>query len=82
MSPALLNDEAAHTNGHSNSVKKPHQDGFGTRAIHVGSDPNPVTGAVIPSISLSTTYKQDAIGVHKVRPHGHHLKHNTHENIS
>jgi cystathionine gamma-lyase len=42
-------------------------DGFGTRAIHVGSDPDPSTGAVIPAISLSTTYKQDGVGKHKVR---------------
>ncbi|KIJ91857.1 hypothetical protein K443DRAFT_685698, partial [Laccaria amethystina LaAM-08-1] len=40
-------------------------DGFGTRAIHVGSEPNVETGAVIPPISLSTTYKQEAVGVHK-----------------
>jgi cystathionine beta-lyase/cystathionine gamma-synthase len=41
--------------------------GFGTRAIHAGQDPDPNTGAVIPPISLSTTYKQSAIGVHKVK---------------
>ena len=44
-----------------------HVDGFGTRAIHVGSEPNAETGAVIPPISLSTTYKQDGVGNHKVR---------------
>lgn len=37
---------------------------FATRAIHVGQDPDPVTGAVIPSISLATTFKQSAAGVH------------------
>ncbi|KDR67321.1 hypothetical protein GALMADRAFT_258482 [Galerina marginata CBS 339.88] len=52
----------AHANG---STLKKHQDGFGTRAIHVGSEPNAETGAVIPSISLSTTYKQSAVGVHQ-----------------
>lgn len=41
-------------------------DGFGTRAVHVGSDANEETGAVIPPISLSTTYKQSSIGIHKV----------------
>ncbi|THH23255.1 hypothetical protein EUX98_g7924 [Antrodiella citrinella] len=69
MAPAtvIYNANSHHTNGTNgaHSVRKPHSDGFGTRAIHVGSDPNPATGAVIPSISLSTTYKQDAIGVHK-----------------
>ncbi|GJE86713.1 cystathionine gamma-lyase [Phanerochaete sordida] len=63
MSPALLHGEH-HTNGHANGVKKP-VDGFGTRAIHVGSEPNAETGAVIPAISLATTYRQEAIGVHK-----------------
>ncbi|KAG7091862.1 hypothetical protein E1B28_008263 [Marasmius oreades] len=55
------------TNGHANGVhKSPHVvDGFATRAIHVGSEPNPETGAVIPPISLSTTYAQDGVGVHK-----------------
>jgi hypothetical protein len=49
-----------------NGIKKPEQDGFGTRAVHVGSDPDPSTGAVIPAISLSTTYKQNGVGNHKV----------------
>ncbi|GJJ10138.1 hypothetical protein Clacol_004364 [Clathrus columnatus] len=40
-------------------------DGFSTRAIHIGSEPSQETNAVIPSISLSTTYKQDGIGNHK-----------------
>ncbi|KAF4616442.1 hypothetical protein D9613_008227 [Agrocybe pediades] len=56
-------------NGVNGTAKKSqhHEEahGFGTRAIHVGSEADPQTGAVIPSISLSTTYKQDAIGVHK-----------------
>ncbi|TCD64029.1 hypothetical protein EIP91_004663 [Steccherinum ochraceum] len=67
MSPAPVhaNTTAHLTNGHTNGVKKPRVDSFGTLAVHAGSDPNPVTGAVIPAISLSTTYKQDAIGVHK-----------------
>ncbi|KAL0092222.1 Cys/Met metabolism PLP-dependent enzyme-domain-containing protein [Phycomyces blakesleeanus] len=38
--------------------------GFGTRAIHAGQEPDPVTQAVIPPISLSTTFKQSAAGVH------------------
>ena len=51
---------------HTNGIKK-HIDGFGTRAVHVGSETNEETGAVIPPISLSTTYKQSSIGVHKVK---------------
>ncbi|KAH9835118.1 Cys/Met metabolism PLP-dependent enzyme-domain-containing protein [Rhodofomes roseus] len=64
MSPVAVNGK---TNGlhASNGVAKSHPDGFGTRAIHVGSEPNPETGAVIPAISLSTTYKQDGVGNHK-----------------
>ncbi|EIN09373.1 hypothetical protein PUNSTDRAFT_126308 [Punctularia strigosozonata HHB-11173 SS5] len=63
MSPALI-DGADHPNGLSNGKHKPALDGFGTRAIHVGSEPDPSTGAVIPPLSLSTTYKQSAVGVH------------------
>ncbi|KAG1453868.1 hypothetical protein G6F56_007464 [Rhizopus delemar] len=38
--------------------------GFGTRAVHAAQHPDPTTGAVIPPLSLSTTYKQSAAGVH------------------
>ncbi|KAF5383286.1 hypothetical protein D9615_004800 [Tricholomella constricta] len=62
MSPSVA--EVANGTTPTNAVKKPSL-GFGTRAIHVGSAPSKETGAVIPAISLSTTYKQDAIGVHK-----------------
>ena len=67
MSPAidLFLPSGVQSNGYLPRLKKP-VDGFGTRVIHVGSEPNPETGAVIPPISLSTTYKQDAVGVHKV----------------
>ncbi|KAK9480601.1 Cys/Met metabolism PLP-dependent enzyme-domain-containing protein [Lipomyces japonicus] len=36
---------------------------FATRAVHAGASPDPVTGAVISPISLSTTYKQAAPAV-------------------
>ncbi len=39
--------------------------GFATRAIHVGQEPDPTTGAVIPPIHLSSTYAQDAPGKHR-----------------
>ena len=35
---------------------------FGTLAVHAGSPHDPVTGAVIESISLSTTFAQTAVG--------------------
>jgi cystathionine beta-lyase/cystathionine gamma-synthase len=42
-----------------------HRDGFTTRAIHVGQDPDPVTGAVIVPIYQTSTYAQSEVGVHK-----------------
>ena len=36
--------------------------GFNTRAIHAGQDADPATGAVIPPLHLTTTYKQDGVG--------------------
>jgi cystathionine gamma-synthase len=36
--------------------------GFETKAIHVGQEPDPETGAVIPPISVASTFKQDAVG--------------------
>ncbi|MEO0420734.1 MAG: PLP-dependent aspartate aminotransferase family protein [Pseudomonadota bacterium] len=36
-----------------------------TRVIHAGQHPDPVTGAVMPPISLSSTYAQESPGVHK-----------------
>ncbi|KAL9710053.1 cystathionine gamma-lyase cys3 [Leucoagaricus gongylophorus] len=52
-------------NGVVDGAANNHRQGFSTQAIHVGSEPNSETGAVIPPISLATTYKQDSIGVHK-----------------
>ncbi|CAG8751484.1 22439_t:CDS:2, partial [Dentiscutata erythropus] len=59
--------DGSYSNGHSelNDVPLIAEQGFGTRAIHVGQDPDPYTGAVIPPISLSTTFKQSSIGAHK-----------------
>ncbi len=36
--------------------------GFDTRAIHAGYEPDPTTGAVIPPIFATSTYKQDGVG--------------------
>jgi cystathionine beta-lyase/cystathionine gamma-synthase len=41
------------------------QDGFATRAIHVGQDADPATGAVIVPIYQTSTYAQSEVGVHK-----------------
>ena len=39
--------------------------GFATRAIHVGQEPDPATGAVIVPIYQTSTYAQSEVGVHK-----------------
>ena len=36
--------------------------GFETRAIHAGYEADPLTGAVIPPVHVTTTYKQDGVG--------------------
>jgi cystathionine gamma-synthase len=40
-------------------------DAFETRAIHAGQAPDPATGAVVPPISVSTTFAQEAVGKHQ-----------------
>ncbi|MBI1398158.1 MAG: aminotransferase class I/II-fold pyridoxal phosphate-dependent enzyme [Betaproteobacteria bacterium] len=39
-------------------------DGFATRAIHAGQFPDPTTGAVMPPIYATSTYKQRSPGEH------------------
>ncbi len=36
--------------------------GFATRAIHAGQEPDPTTGAVVPPIYAVSTFKQDGVG--------------------
>jgi cystathionine gamma-synthase len=38
---------------------------FETLAIHAGQEPDPATGAVVPPISLATTFAQSEVGVHQ-----------------
>jgi cystathionine beta-lyase/cystathionine gamma-synthase len=38
---------------------------FETKAIHAGQEPDPATGAVITPIYQTSTYVQEAVGVHK-----------------
>jgi cystathionine gamma-synthase len=38
---------------------------FETRAIHAGQDPDPATGAIVTPVYLTSTYVQEAVGVHK-----------------
>jgi cystathionine gamma-synthase len=44
--------------------------GFETRAVHAGQDPDPATGAVVPPISLATTFAQSAVGEHQGYEYG------------
>jgi cystathionine gamma-synthase len=39
-------------------------DGFETRAIHAGQQPDPTTGAVVTPVHFTTTYAQSAVGEH------------------
>ena len=38
--------------------------GFATRAIHVGQDPEPITGAVTVPVFQTSTFAQEAVGKH------------------
>jgi cystathionine beta-lyase/cystathionine gamma-synthase len=42
-----------------------HSQAIATRAIHAGLVPDPATGAILTPIYQSTTYVQEAVGVHK-----------------
>lgn len=39
--------------------------GFATDAIHVGQEPDPSTGSIVPPIYQTSTYVQDELGKHK-----------------
>ncbi|GAA1129694.1 cystathionine gamma-synthase [Kribbella jejuensis] len=43
-------------------MNKERQYGFETLAIHAGNEPDPTTGAVVPPIYATSTYKQDGVG--------------------
>ena len=47
----------------SDNVTDPHENlGLATRAIHAGQEPDPTSGAVVPPIYMTSTFKQDAVG--------------------
>ena len=46
-------------------MSKKNNPGFATRAIHVGNEPDPSTGAVVPPIFATSTYAQEELGVTK-----------------
>jgi cystathionine gamma-lyase len=39
--------------------------GFGTRAIHAGQRPEPLAGAIMTPVYLTSTYVQDGLGQNK-----------------
>lgn len=41
------------------------ESGFSTKALHVGQEPEGMTGAIIPPIFATSTYVQESPGVHK-----------------
>ena len=45
--------------------RKKNKQGFETRAIHAGQEPDPATGAIMTPIYTSSTYVQESPGVHK-----------------
>jgi cystathionine gamma-lyase len=44
---------------------KKNLEGFATRAIHAGQEPDPTTGAIMTPIYATSTYVQESPGVHK-----------------
>lgn len=48
----------------SKKIQKKFHD-IATRVIHVGGEPDPITGAIMPPIYQTSTYVQSAPGVHK-----------------
>jgi cystathionine gamma-synthase len=45
-------------------------DAFETRAIHAGQEPDAASGAVVPPITLATTFAQEAVGKHRGYEYG------------
>ena len=49
------------------TTSAPVRPGLSTLAIHAGTHPDPITGAVVVPISLATTFVQKSPGQHTVR---------------
>ncbi|MCI0531137.1 MAG: aminotransferase class I/II-fold pyridoxal phosphate-dependent enzyme, partial [candidate division Zixibacteria bacterium] len=49
----------------SSEKPKPKKQGFSTRAIHAGQEPDPTTGAISTPIYQTSTYVQDGVAKHK-----------------
>lgn len=46
-------------------MKQTPEQGFATRAIHAGQEPDPTTGAIMTPVFLTSTYVQDELGKHR-----------------
>ena len=46
-------------------MSKQEKQGFGTRAVHAGVEPDPTSGAIMTPIYQTSTYVQDGPGQHK-----------------
>ncbi len=53
-----------------NGVNTHKKTGFGTRAVHAGQHPDPSTGAIMPPVYFTSTYVQEAPGVHQGYEYG------------
>src|SRR5262249_39706797 len=54
-----------HEEHKENQGRSMDKQGFSTRAIHVGQDADPATGATVVPIYATSTYTQTALGEHK-----------------
>jgi cystathionine gamma-synthase len=60
--PDTLAGMTGSSSEHTEHTEHTEKAGFETRAIHAGYEPDPTTGAVIPPIFATSTYKQDGVG--------------------
>lgn len=63
MSQTQTTDTSQH-NKHTNCNCYTEYKGFGTTTIHAAQKPNPIHGAIMTGIELSTTYVQQSPGMH------------------
>ena len=62
--PSVHSQSTSRPNGRESDVASPYQ-GFATRAIRIGQDPDSATGSTIVPIYQTATFTQQAVGVHK-----------------
>ena len=62
--PSVHSQSTSRPQGRESDVASPYQ-GFATRAIRIGQDPDSATGSTIVPIYQTATFTQQAVGVHK-----------------